>query len=108
MLGQLFALGVGALAVRQGLKWAATSNIMLPKLPWAALRSLRGLEGFESKMSRGEACKVLNLSLARASKENVRKAHRELLLANHPDKGGSTFIATKINEAKDILIGKGK
>ncbi|KAF4662101.1 DnaJ of sub C member 19 [Perkinsus chesapeaki] len=101
MFGQLFGLGVGALAIRQGMRWAATANVVLPKIPWISLRALKGLDGFESKMSRSEACKVLNLSIARASKENVRKAHRELLLANHPDKGGSTFIATKINEAKD-------
>lgn len=40
-----------------------------------------------------------------ASKERIKKRHRELLIRNHPDKGGSTFVATKINEAKDKLLG---
>jgi DnaJ homolog subfamily C member 19 len=34
----------------------------------------------------------------------VRERHRKLLLLNHPDAGGSGFIASKINEAKDVLI----
>ena len=30
------------------------------------------------------------------------------MIANHPDAGGSSFIAAKVNEAKDILMGKKK
>jgi DnaJ family protein C protein 19 len=41
-----------------------------------------------------------------AAEEKVKEAHRRIMIANHPDSGGSSFIAIKVNEAKDILLGK--
>ncbi len=46
---------------------------------------------------------ILNLS-GNISEENVSKNHRKLIMINHPDKGGSTYLALRINEAKDFLI----
>ncbi len=56
-----------------------------------------------ARMSRAEALRVLGLQEG-ASEDDIRAAHRKLILQNHPDKGGSDYLASKINEAKDTLL----
>ena len=58
--------------------------------------------GFDSIMTRREAILILNVRDG-ITKEEIKDAHRKMLVLNHPDNGGSTYIASKINEAKEIL-----
>jgi DnaJ-class molecular chaperone len=72
---------------------------------WSAGRGDSGPR--PSAASRGmtvdEAYLVLGLSRA-ATREDVHTAHRNLMKRFHPDQGGSTYLASQVNEAKDVLL----
>ncbi|GAB1743064.1 hypothetical protein KC333_g3616 [Hortaea werneckii] len=59
--------------------------------------------GFEKQMTRREAALILETSERGATREMIRKKHRQMMLLNHPDRGGSPYLATKINEAKEFM-----
>ena len=56
-----------------------------------------------SFMSEAEARDVLGVD-ATASREEIEAAYRDLIVKNHPDHGGTDWIAAQLNQARDILL----
>lgn len=100
-LGLIFAAASGRVVVR------ALRAAKAPKagLSFDSPRAKAFMGPFEDPMTRREA--ALILGVRESTEENkILSAHKRLMLMNHPDNGGSTYLATKINEAKTLLLRK--
>jgi hypothetical protein len=95
----LFLLGAGMIGQTalfpDGLRWPGAN----PEGPG----SRQQMPTSRGAMTREEALAILGLK-AGAGVEDIRAAHRRLMKDYHPDKGGTDYLAVKINQAKDLLI----
>jgi len=121
LLGWIAALGGISLALlmvltgRGGL--AMTGLLLFGPLLWQKWKAANGgginLGGerpnrsqgrSQGAMTREEAYEVLGLRPG-ASEAEIRDAHRRLMRGAHPDTGGSDWLAARINQARDVLLG---
>ncbi|CAN1174201.1 Mitochondrial import inner membrane translocase subunit TIM14-1 [Linum perenne] len=109
------AVAAAALAGKYGIQAWQSFKARPPKMR----RFYEG--GFQAQMTRREAALILGLRLPghkqivwcclfreSAAQDKIKEAHRRVMVANHPDAGGSDYLASKINEAKDVMLGKTK
>jgi hypothetical protein len=94
-LGKQWA--AGALAIGVGLAWW-----LLPRL---LIKANKPPPVTSSQMSRSEALEVLGLS-ATASDSEIAQEYRRLIKQLHPDRGGSKYLAARVNEARRVLLGR--
>ncbi|KMT17705.1 hypothetical protein BVRB_2g036500 [Beta vulgaris subsp. vulgaris] len=95
------AVAAAALAGRYGIQAWQSFKARPPK----PRRFYEG--GFQPTMTRREAALILGVRESAAT-EKIKEAHRKVMIANHPDAGGSHYLASKINEAKDVMLKKPK
>ncbi|QSL65399.1 hypothetical protein MERGE_002709 [Pneumocystis wakefieldiae] len=97
----LGSIGVAAVATFVGLGLRAFQKYKLFPRGASSQHIYKG--GFGKQMSCKEAALILSLNENTLTRSKLKDAHRRIMLLNHPDRGGSPYIASKINEAKDLL-----
>ena len=93
---------------------AVSALLLLGPLVWSWLGPVRGQavppppgarpSPGAGAMSHEEALAVLGLKPG-ADVAAIRAAHRRLMASAHPDRGGSDWVAARVNQARDVLLG---
>lgn len=109
LTGALVIAGAVYFLARAGLPWLAVGLVVLYVVSrrigdWSRPNGRNTeVKASRAPMSREEAYQVLGLAPG-ASPDQIRAEYRRLMKKMHPDQGGTTYLAARINEAKDVLL----
>ncbi len=95
--------GIAAVAFLLGLRLATTGRIAMGAAVMMGAAAYGYWRRRPSVMAPEEARQLLGVS-AEASPDQIRDAHRRLIARVHPDAGGSTDLAARVNRARDALL----
>ena len=102
------AVIIFAIAGRYGLAAPAGALALWGMRAYLLARQIRATappstQPSKKTMSRTEALDILGLAEG-ASAEEIEAAYKALIVKNHPDQGGTDWLAARLNEARDILL----
>ena len=102
------ALLIFAIAGRYGLAAPAGALALWGMRAYLLARQIRApaqrpAQPGKRAMSRAEALDILGLQEG-ASEADIEAAYKALIVKNHPDQGGTDWLAARLNEARDILL----
>jgi DnaJ family protein C protein 19 len=100
-------IALGGLTLFGPLLWQKWKASQFPSVGSGAGPGPRSQRPRSGWMSPDEALQILGLK-AGAAEAEIREAHKRLMRAAHPDSGGSDWLAARINQARDVLLGGGK
>jgi DnaJ family protein C protein 19 len=100
-------IALGGLTLFGPLLWQKWKASQFPPVGSGAGPGPRSQRPRSGWMSPDEALQILGLK-AGAAEAEIREAHKRLMRAAHPDSGGSDWLAARINQARDVLLGGGK
>ena len=103
------AVIIFAIAGRYGLAAPAGALALWGMRAYLLARQIRAsapppAQSPKQAMSRAEALDILGLEEG-ASEIDIEAAYKALIVKNHPDQGGTDWLAARLNEARDILLG---
>lgn len=97
LLGVMWIVSRIGVATVTNFMWALAALLPFIRRPQARTRS--------SAMTKQEAARILRID-ENATSEAIHAAWRAQMQRNHPDQGGSEYLASQINQAKDVLLKK--
>lgn len=103
------AVIIFAIAGRYGLAAPAGALALWGMRAYLLARQIRATatppaQPSKQAMSRAEALDILGLEEG-VSEDEIEAAYKGLIVKNHPDQGGTDWLAARLNEARDILLG---